>query len=213
MLSHIGFVNNSQGVICGLSPPVRTPPDAPIARQKRTKSGLLASLSGCVCRRLALALERCFQPDAGTRALLHALALEGGGQPDVPQTHVPLCSIRHSLDSPEPKLGRFRAGLQSEIAGNAVPGHDSGSGFPRSEPWSSDHSCEAGDPVAARWGSAPSMICRSAATWFSRAARRVRVRRGAAPRAGVRGIEDARLASASITRETAPSSGAAINKH
>src|SRR5436190_20638668 len=46
-------------------------------------------------RRFALALQRVFETDADALPLLHALALEGGGQPHVAQANIPNRSIAH----------------------------------------------------------------------------------------------------------------------
>jgi hypothetical protein len=66
-----------------------------LQRNFRCESGLLALVTGRFGSWASLARERCFHAYAGALALLEALPLEGGAQPNVPQTHVPDCSIRH----------------------------------------------------------------------------------------------------------------------
>jgi hypothetical protein len=61
----------------------------------RVKSGLLLAGGRFGARRLALALQGVLEPDAHALPLLHALALEWGGQPDVAQANIPNRSIAH----------------------------------------------------------------------------------------------------------------------
>jgi hypothetical protein len=116
MHSPIGFVKNHgrlqppasmdakrppwQSMPCGHRVPYRGPDAAgPIFDEVRGKSGFLFGRGRFGTRRFALALQRVLETDTYALPLLHALALERGGQPNVAQANIPNRSIAHFLQA------------------------------------------------------------------------------------------------------------------